>query len=117
MAERMLGNAPAFIGMPVVSGPIDGQVVVDSGSVAYSGTCVCNLMIGATVTAQWTVARRNVGNTADIANYVFTILTNANASSEFVFAMKLEPGERIVVRNRGGNAGDNFVAFNLEQYA
>lgn len=117
MAERAIGNAPAFIGMPVVAGPVDGQVLADSGSVAYSGTCVCNVILGATVSAQWTIARRNVGNTADIANYTFTVLTGTNASSEFVFAMKLEPGERIVVRNRGGNAGDNFIAFNLEQYA
>ena len=89
-------------------------MLVDSGSVAYTASYTFNVILGATVNAVWTVARRNVGNTADIAGHVFTMLTAANSSSEFVFALRLEAGERVVVRAGASNAGNNYAALMME---
>lgn len=115
--ERAPGNKPALIGMPVAAGPANDAILCDSGSVAYAGSYVCNLILGATVNAGFTVARRNAANNADISGHVFVILTGANTTPEYVMSFPLEANERIVVRSLAGNAGNNYVAMNLEHYA
>jgi hypothetical protein len=114
MAFRDLGNKPKLVGGAVAAGPSENDVLVDGGAVIHGGNYTVSVIVGATVSALFTIARRNAANDDDVTNYVFSVFTGAGASSEFIVSLPLEVSERVVVRAGAANAGNNYAAINLE---
>ena len=76
-----------------------GEVFADSGVLsAPSGFYLAWVVVGITVDGRFELARRNAANDADVGPIV-PLRCLANMTAEYRIRIKLDPGERLVVRS------------------
>jgi hypothetical protein len=95
MAVRDVGNRPILDTQGQLTNPTTSTLIADTGALP-AGLYEIRVLMGASVAAQFLIARRDAGNSADVGD-VPVVYTPAGQTSQIVLLYELEASERVRV--------------------
>src|SRR5690349_15346896 len=114
MAVRAAFNPPLTGSVAIANNPTSGTVMADTGAVPSDGIYEIRVILSQDAAALYKLARRNAANGADVSPFPIALYGAAAQSSEYVWTVPLNAGERVRVTMGANLTGNAQAAIQAE---